>query len=1061
MKIFDAVGFSSKLTGSFSGSFIGDGSELIGTISSSISLTSSYIELSNVDGSASLSSRIFTNSASIASLETISGSYANSASFASDISTNASNISTNSASIASLETISGSYANSSSFASDISTNSASIGSLNAVSSSYLLNTTDTLTGDLTVTGNIIATTLNVQDVTASVIYSSGSNIFGSSSIDTQQFTGSILTSGSIEVNGDKFTVSGATGNATFAGDINLSGNAVYKNSGTLEIKAETISIKGVTTNENLAGFTENGAADLYYDNSKKFETTSTGISITGGGIFTDDVTINNGSPELYLTPAVNKYSWMIAAQENVDQHFEITPSTTVGGTTFNSPALKINGSDSSATFVGTITSRALSVGSSGTSRFTDTNAFPLQISRGLDVDVFGANGAYLSMGSIKAGSYVDAIRMSGGLAANGTDGTYTLQTLGGSSYTTALTINSSQDSTFAGNITFGDSHFIGDDASDNLLIQSSANENIIINSLDDTLFRNSGTTRLTIKDTLAQFTGTSYQLKFTTDDGSTQLGKLYDDTGFTLEGKLNNNLNLRSLANTTGEGIKFQNKTGGVLSTHMYISKDGNIGIAEDIPLVPLHISRDNASGENIALILDNNNTTAGNQIGMLFRSAVGGTNSDYEIFGVTNAANDMDLVFESDGSVERVRFTGDGNVHVGTRLAMKPSIMGYSSSYKALILGSSGTNYQTDSVTLCFGVDVSANPSGAFNGNGREYVFRNEGTFTTPNAVNNGYNSILNWSSAGKTSFSNFVGIGESDPDNRFVVRGSGSGFNSTLHPSVASIISNEMTDNAYHSILQLVAVRQSLVTGNASQGYLGFSTLDDSNNQGQLDAGRIAIVNEQVATRNSSTALSFWTNPGGTQTTAATEKMRINSAGFLKASNNGSYDNATSTVHELVSNSNGGQIAKFTHKGTVPYGMQIRYSQVSPNTTDNYFFIGSDSTANRIIIWGNGNVQNQNNSYGALSDIKLKENIVDATPKLDDLMKVKIRNFNLIGDDNKQIGVIAQEIEKVFPSLVEDVKEQESEETTKSVKYSVLVPIMLKAIQELKAEIEILKNK
>ena len=133
--------------------------------------------------------------------------------------------------------------------------------------------------------------------------------------------------------------------------------------------------------------------------------------------------------------------------------------------------------------------------------------------------------------------------------------------------------------TFGGNITFGDSHFIGDDASDNLLIQSSANENIIINSLDDTLFRNSGTTRFTIKDSLAQFTGTSYQLKFTTDDGSTQLGKLFEDVGFTLEGKINNNLNLRSLANTTQEGIKFQNKTGGVLSTHMFIEKDGNITI--------------------------------------------------------------------------------------------------------------------------------------------------------------------------------------------------------------------------------------------------------------------------------------------------------------------------------------------------------------------------------------------------------------------------------------------------------------------------------------------------
>ena len=33
----------------------------------------------------------------------------------------------------------------------------------------------------------------------------------------------------------------------------------------------------------------------------------------------------------------------------------------------------------------------------------------------------------------------------------------------------------------------------------------------------------------------------------------------------------------------------------------------GNVGIGEDTPLVPLHISRNSISGENIALILDNN----------------------------------------------------------------------------------------------------------------------------------------------------------------------------------------------------------------------------------------------------------------------------------------------------------------------------------------------------------------------------------------------------------------------------------------------------------------------
>jgi hypothetical protein len=51
---------------------------------------------------------------------------------------------------------------------------------------------------------------------------------------------------------------------------------------------------------------------------------------------------------------------------------------------------------------------------------------------------------------------------------------------------------SGNDATFAGDITFGDSHFIGDDGDDNLLIQSSAGENIIIDSEDDIILDANG-----------------------------------------------------------------------------------------------------------------------------------------------------------------------------------------------------------------------------------------------------------------------------------------------------------------------------------------------------------------------------------------------------------------------------------------------------------------------------------------------------------------------------------------------------------------------------------------
>lgn len=216
-------------------------------------------------------------------------------------------------------------------------------------------------------------------------------------------------------------------------------------------------------------------------------------------------------------------------------------------------------------------------------------------------------------------------------------------------------------------------------------------------------------------------------------------------------------------------------------------------------------------------------------------------------------------------------------------------------------------------------------------------------------------------------------------------------------------------------------------------------------------------------------------------------TERMRITSGGFLKASNTGSYFNATGAYHEISSNTSSSTVLSMRNSAVSdPYGIYLGFSNASPNNTSNYFFAAVDSTNDKAIIYSNGTYGSRTNTYGAiLSDERYKENIVDTSPKLDKIMQVKVRNFNLIGDDLKQIGVIAQEVEQIFPSLVyereliENIETVDEEgnvtseikptgETAKAVKDSIFTYILLKAVQEqqeiindLKTRIETLETK
>lgn len=125
--------------------------------------------------------------------------------------------------------------------------------------------------------------------------------------------------------------------------------------------------------------------------------------------------------------------------------------------------------------------------------------------------------------------------------------------------------------------------------------------------------------------------------------------------------------------------------------------------------------------------------------------------------------------------------------------------------------------------------------------------------------------------------------------------------------------------------------------------------------------------------------------------------------------------------------------------------------------------FYAGSSSVGS---ITYNGTVT----LYNTTSDERLKENVVDAGSGLDKLANIKIRAFDWKESGmHTDFGVVAQEINEVAPELV-SIGTDNEDGTIKNpwqVDTSTLVPAMIKAIQELKtqvdaqaAEIQILKG-
>jgi len=148
-----------------------------------------------------------------------------------------------------------------------------------------------------------------------------------------------------------------------------------------------------------------------------------------------------------------------------------------------------------------------------------------------------------------------------------------------------------------------------------------------------------------------------------------------------------------------------------------------------------------------------------------------------------------------------------------------------------------------------------------------------------------------------------------------------------------------------------------------------------------------------------------------------------------------------------ETISNASDGTVAITATTTTVSGDLTVTGNDIKSSSATAITLSSDDVTiADDLTVTGDVNVS---------SDARLKSNIISLGSTLSKLLLIDGKSYTMIKDGDKKIGVLAQEVQKVFPELVsEDGNEM------LSVNYQGLVPVLINAIKEQEDKISRLEN-
>jgi hypothetical protein len=139
-----------------------------------------------------------------------------------------------------------------------------------------------------------------------------------------------------------------------------------------------------------------------------------------------------------------------------------------------------------------------------------------------------------------------------------------------------------------------------------------------------------------------------------------------------------------------------------------------------------------------------------------------------------------------------------------------------------------------------------------------------------------------------------------------------------------------------------------------------------------------------------------------------------------------------------------------------------KLRY-QVDGVTSEHTFYAGTGAGTSQYIfaVHGDGNIFAPG-IFTSTSDARLKKNITPLGTTLDKIKELNSYTYNWISptkDQRQQIGLLAQEVQKIYPQLVTEFK-GDNDELVLGINYLGLIPILIEGLKEQQKQIDALQR-